>query len=297
MARGAKGGRARVSLRAVGLAALSALLTCAAAAQASTYQEITGVSYGPLGGERAVIFPALSPGATTVLLVHGGGWHEQTSEVPVRLYARLLQKQGFAVFDILYPQDSEGEGAFPLEPEAIETATTWAIANASTYNANPANVVLVGGSAGGNLAALAAERLDAAAPGTVDGVVSLSGPANLQALVPQWKKPAPALANLLALALGCPRLLGCSESYEREWSPVFNVPPAANCPAWLLFSAQVDEVPLSQSQEQQAALEAGGCDSTLHVVPGSKHSFSYWTAEWRRGERVETAIYSFISAH
>ncbi|MDQ6810715.1 MAG: alpha/beta hydrolase, partial [Actinomycetota bacterium] len=202
MAGGMKGRRARVGLRAAGLAALLALLSGVGAAQASSsYQEIQGVSYGPLGGDKVVIFPALSPGARTVLLVHGGGWHEQTSEVPQRLTAKELQKQGFAVFDVLYPQDSEAEGAFPLEPEAIETAITWAIANGPTYNANPANVVLVGGSAGGNLVEMAAGRLDALAPGTVQGVVSLSGPANLHALVPVWKKSAPILANLLALAL------------------------------------------------------------------------------------------------
>jgi acetyl esterase/lipase len=275
------------------LVALMVLFGITTAAQAKEPPPIKGVSYGPSPAELQTIYPAKEAGATTVIFVHGGGWRFQKLETEQGSDALGLQKEGFAVFNVNYPQDSPMELAFPLEPDAIETATSWAISHGESYNASPHNVVLLGGSAGGQLVAMAAEQLDAAVPGTVKAVITLSGPTNLKSLVElgQRHEIKTSLIHSLEQALGCgPSLTGCSEAFETEWSPTAHVPEVTACPAWLLFSAEADLVPITQADEMLAALEGAGCSAKLDVVAGKGHSFSYWPTV------AKADIYPFIKS-
>src|SRR6202161_4689295 len=177
MGRVLDGGVKRALSAAVVVAALS-LMQCSVAAaktKASSAPQpaISSLSYGPLEEEQLTVFPARSAGAPSVLLVHGGGWSKQANETEVPWVAEDLQSAGFAVFDANYPQDSNTQPAFPLEPEAITAAAEWVRANATSYHRSATNIVLVGGSAGGQLAEMTATRFPVAA------VVSLSGPTTL----------------------------------------------------------------------------------------------------------------------
>jgi acetyl esterase/lipase len=274
-------------------AASAAALLCAplAAAKQTRFPIFRGVSYGPSPAETATIYGQVRPGATTVVLVHGGGWRLQPLATEEGSEAKSLQVQGFVVFDVNYDQDSATERAFPLETNDIVAATEWAIANAASYGANPANVVLLGGSAGGQLVARAAEQLDAAKPGAVRAVISLSGPMNFSTLV--------ALAQngtikdrgyvlSIGQALGCNGdLAACSPGYEDEWSPALNI-PASGCPDWLLFSSEVDVVAQAQASEMLTDLQTAGCKATWDVVP-TGHGFSFWPTISRR-------VYAFVAA-
>jgi acetyl esterase/lipase len=255
------------------------------------------LSYGPRLRQLVDVFVSPTPNATTVILVHGGGWREYFALSQYAPESMALQQQGFTVFDINYRQDSETTAAFPLEPSDVMTATQWAIANAASFNANPGNVILLGGSAGGNLVALAAEQLDATAPGTVRAVVSLSGPMNFMSLLSLIERGMVTNEDFIFSvnqALG--RDPGSTifksrsevEAYPATWSPALHV-PARNCPAWLLFNSEAELIPLSQAQEMNADLLKAGCRSTLDVLPGSGHSFAYF-------RQVDRTIFSFIKA-
>jgi acetyl esterase/lipase len=274
------------------LGALGALLMLApgaalgARAKASaSLPESERVFYGPKLVQRAEVYPSARPGSPIVILVHGGGWRKQTGLYYLKKEALSLQSHGFTVYNINYRQDMYLP-AFPTEPDDVALATRYAIAHAAAYNGDPARVSYVAGSAGANIAALAAEKLDEAAPGTVRAVVSLSGPMNFETLIAMVKDGTITNENFIVSIFAA---MGGEEAdafepaawnaipaaTQREGSPALNI-PKRGCPSWLLFSSEVDLVPLSQSQEMDSELTAARCKSTLQVVPGSAHAFAYW---------------------
>jgi acetyl esterase/lipase len=300
---------------------LTALAATAASAQAFTEPPVRGVPYGPLPEEIVTIYtaPTTSAPAPTsapatsraafataaastglppaVVLVHGGGWRQQPNETEQPTAAQGLRDHGFVVFDVNYPQAGFYTTAFPKEPEAIAAAVGWVHEHAAEFGADPENIVLLGGSAGGHLVnVVGEERL----PG-VRAVISLSGPTNLVSLLSlaQHQETTSSLAISIAMALGCGRntvgwakVLFCGPAnvaLAEQFSPVQHV-GTAPCPNWLLFSAEEDLVPLSQQQEFLPALQAGGCSGSLSVVPGKGHAFGYW---YYAGPQ----IYSFIAAN
>jgi acetyl esterase/lipase len=272
--------------------ALAGALAGAAAPASATLPIYREVAYGPEPAEKATIYAQTKAGSTAVVLIHGGGWRLQKLPTEDGFQSKSLQMHGFTVFDINYTQDSPTERAFPLETNDVMAATRWAIEHAAEYGANPSNFVLLGGSAGGQLAARSAELLDEAAPGTVRAVVSLSGPMNFATLIQLalngTLKDRPYILSI-GQALGCTGALAtCSPSYEAEWSPALNIPPAAACPAWLLVSSEVDVVATQQEQEMLADLQAGGCSASNVLVP-TGHGFSYWTT-------VAPQIFAFAGA-
>jgi acetyl esterase/lipase len=246
------------------------------AAQAQKQYLPLGISYGPNAEEVLNVFPAQAPGAATVVLVHGGGWRVQRLRTERSEEAEELQEQGFTVFNIDYPQDTPSMAAFPLEPEAIENAIRYARAHAALYDGNPENIVLLGGSAGGNLVELAAEQIP------VRAVIALSGPSNLRALLEQ-KLKVEKIGEDVEQALGCLES-ACSPSFAEEWSPALHV---SLCPVWQLYSSKGDPVPLSQAQGMLGALRSAGCTANLTVLGGGKHAFEYWP-------QIRHELFSFI---
>jgi len=203
------------------------------------------VHYGPLPEEVLTTFPAGEP---TVVLVHGGYWEHQTRVTELKGTAKVLQKEGFTVVDVDYPQATEeGQTVFPLEPEAVERATEWALGHSQ-------HIVMLGESAGGHLAALTAEALYP----RVAGVVALSAPMNLWTLLSAGKP-----RHGVHRALNCENT-ACSERYALKWSPVSHVV----CIPFLMGYYRKDTIPVSQGFEMQAALP---CESKLVVVPGEGH--------------------------
>lgn len=286
-------------LSALAVAGLAAAPSACASTISSAYGPVyEGVRYGPSYVEHMDVFESTSRPAPIVILIHGGGWRFATALSQYASESKALQAQGFTVFDIQYIQDSTTRPAFPYEPNDVILATRWAIANAAKFHADPTNVVLLGGSAGGHLAAVAAEQLDKANPGTVRGVVSLSGPMNLASmwkLVENGEFTGEGFIYSLEQALG--RLPGETvfssqserEAYPAAWSPALHV-ASQGCPKWLLFHSQEEKIPLSQAQEMTSALSKAGCGVNLQVVPGAKHAFSYWGS-------VASTIFSFIRSN
>ncbi len=135
----------------------------------------TTVSYGSSPYQTVTVYPVPTTGAPLVMLVHGGGWDSKPGFNYLHTEATDLHDAGFAVFDVNYDTMPRSHGAFPLEIDDVVNATAWAIAHADVYGADPTNVEMIGGSAGGQLVAMAAEALNAAAPGTVRSIVTLSG--------------------------------------------------------------------------------------------------------------------------
>lgn len=262
--------------RTVAVGMLVGSLAFAPAASASVRQDAR-VFYGAASTEFANVYqPAPMPaGAPVVVLVHGGGWRFQTNNntaAGIEKEAKQMAAHGALVFDIDYPQDSETEAAFPLEVHAVQLAAEYAAGHASAYRANGAKVILVGGSAGGQLVERVAERV----PTLISKVIALSGPSDFVKLKAEEAELSSAFRRSVNRALGCELAVGCPLAWQREWSPVDNI---AAGPSWLLFTSAEDKtVPPPQTYEMGEALTAANDPVRVVTVPGAQHAFGYWEA-------------------
>lgn len=91
-----------------------------------------------------------------VVLLHGGGWHSGDKEPKLAKTAEDLAKRGYVVANVNYRLSSTTKKSFPEAVIDVKAAIRWFRANAATYNLNPDKIGGVGGSAGGNLIAMAA---------------------------------------------------------------------------------------------------------------------------------------------
>ncbi|MEO6053955.1 MAG: alpha/beta hydrolase [Chthoniobacterales bacterium] len=102
-------------------------------------------------GQYLDFYPSQHSGvAPCVVVVHGGGWRGgDTQELPA--LNSILAKNGYAVASVSY--HLAPESAWPVPYEDIVTAMQFLRANATRFNINPDCLIMLGRSAGGQLAA------------------------------------------------------------------------------------------------------------------------------------------------
>lgn len=87
-----------------------------------------------------------------VIDIHGGGWH-YGSPNDDDTFSCFLADKGYAVFSI--PYRLAPDFTFPTQLDDVRRAIAWIHANAVEFGADSTRIVLMGRSAGGNLALLA----------------------------------------------------------------------------------------------------------------------------------------------
>lgn len=112
---------------------------------------------GP-GGELAARIYTAGSGAERPLLLflHGGGFVLGNLDTHDELARMLTAKVGAVTVSVAYRLAPENP--FPAASDDCLAALAWAAANARDLGADPARLVVIGDSAGGNLAALTALR-------------------------------------------------------------------------------------------------------------------------------------------
>lgn len=229
----------------------------------------TKVWYGNLKLQTVDIYRGAKANSRLVVLVHGGAWESDDAAWNSN-QALNLQAAGDAVFVVNYRSDSPTQAAFPMEVDDVVAGTQWSIKHAATYNADPKNVIYVGGSAGGTLVSLATERLNTTGHRIIEAVVTLSGATDFTLIKP--------LDVEQAQALGC-KPTSCSPAVEKAASPAEHV-TKGTCPArWLTINGSKEKTPLPQAEAMHDALQKQGCDSTLVIHPGDDHAWQYWNSE------------------
>ncbi|HET9396716.1 MAG TPA: alpha/beta hydrolase, partial [Nitrospiraceae bacterium] len=220
-----------------------------------------------------------------VVYVHGGGWqsghtrHSGAFENWPEVLASLARR-GYVVASLEYRLS--GEAKFPAAIHDVKNAIKWLRASAARFAIDPQRVVIWGGSAGGQLAALAA---------TSCGVQELAPPTSqtapeaqsdcVQGLVAWYGvfeiAPTPALAsNAGEVTSPIGKYLGCVPGkcvdIAALASPVTHADPKD--PPALLIHGELDRVvPVSQSREFDRVLKGKGVASDLIVIPAVDHSF------------------------
>ncbi|WP_328609642.1 alpha/beta hydrolase [Amycolatopsis sp. NBC_00345] len=138
------------------------------------------VRYGPEPDQVAdVFFPPDAAPAALVLVLHGGSWRVENDRGYLEPEARALAANGYAVANVEYRRVGAGGGwptTFTDVALAVDTLPAL-VARQWPGRVDTERVVLLGHSAGGQLAlwAAARDRLPEGAPGRRPGPVPLAG--------------------------------------------------------------------------------------------------------------------------
>jgi acetyl esterase/lipase len=221
--------------------------------------------------------------------VHGGGWiGGGRGEAPA--WNRWLNGRGMVVFDVDYrlppPERSQDEVA------DVQSALRWVAAHATRCGADPDRISLMGHSAGGNLALLAAYRGATERQPPVRCVVNLYGPADLTDL---WATSGSRryVDSCLGSYLGG-RPDEVPERYAAA-SPLRHVTAAAP-PTLTVLGTSDRIVPAGQARRLAAALEDAGVYSETVLLPATDHAFDInWGGFATQVAR--TAIGDFLDRH
>lgn len=235
------------------LALLGAVTAVSTAAEAPLVQR--DLLYTVAGGERLTLdlFRPATPGPHPVVVaVHGGAWTSgdktQLEEVCQGFTAR-----GYAVACIDYRLAPRHP--FPAALHDVHAAVRFLRQSSPDLGLDPSRIALLGTSAGGHLAALAALREDG--PETrVGAVIDLYGPADLT-------DPSIAHNPVMVSLFGGPEGL-------REASPLRWV--RAGAPPFLIVHGEKDVVVApAQSLALATALRAQGDEATVLLVRRAGH--------------------------
>ncbi len=226
------------------------------------------LAYGAHPRHRLDVFrPAGADPCPALLFVHGGGWESGTKALYPAV-AREFVALGYVVVLInyrLYPAVT-----YPDFVQDAAAALRWVVGHIADYGGDPGAITLAGHSAGAHIVALlgldarflAEQGVD---PAVVRGVVGMSGPLDL-----------PALIAYLEERLGWH---GTGAHLSAIMGGMHNLPVASatiharpNAPPFLLLHGRDDRlVPWQQSQRLADALEAAGSDVRLLVLDGVNH--------------------------
>jgi alpha-L-fucosidase 2 len=220
------------------------------------------VEYGRAGGQSLQLDAYIPEGAgpfPAAILVHGGGWVAGDRSRNVEpLFAPLLEG-GFACLSISYRLANQLT-IFGAAVEDVELAVRYVQSRAQEFRVDRERMTLIGESAGGQLAAMAA--LGGAGP-AVKAAVAFYAPLDLEDLARNAKMiPEPFRGMLGALRLG-------------ELSPIRRV--HRGMPPFLLIHGTADAVvPFEQSRAMCREIRKVGGECDLLAVKGGGHGLRWW---------------------
>ena len=150
------------------------------------------IEYSRVAGAPLMLDAAIPRGTgpfPAVIIVHGGGWVRGDRRVDVQPLFQPLMEAGFAWFSISYRLMTDVT-KFGDVVQDVEAAIRFVKSHAAEYRVNSSRIALIGESAGGQLAVIAAK---APSPELrVRAVVALYAPTDLLSLaqdskyVPRW---------------------------------------------------------------------------------------------------------------
>jgi acetyl esterase/lipase len=223
-------------------------------------------------------------GRVALVMVHGGGFAGGSPDDLSR-QARLAARQGWVTFNLDYRTTAvlgtSGE-AWPAEAEDVRAGIEWVRAHAAEYGADPRKIVLLGASAGGTLAALAAAEPD----GPVRAVALWSAPTDLRTLVPDATGSVPACDdNIQCVEFWrnpwVTNLIGCTpDACPDRYDAASPVVQATGLPPAYVANASNEIVPVVQPEAFADVIRAGGVEVELEILSGSRHAQTYTESVW-----------------
>ena len=240
--------------------------------QESPARTLNDIVYSRAGGADLLMDASLAASGVqtpAVIIVHGGGWVRGDRRIDVRPLFKPLSDAGFAWFSISYRLASNVT-EFGVAVDDVEAAVRYIKAHAAEYNIDPNRIALVGESAGGQLAAMAALRGRPAS--SVRAVVGFYMPADLVSLL---KNSSYIPSQIRSQVIGTPweTLVTAGLSLL---SPIDNV--RRDMPPFLLIHGTSDPlVPFRQSEEMCNRMRQVGASCEICPLEGAGHGLRWWS--------------------
>jgi acetyl esterase/lipase len=217
--------------------------------------------YFPLSPEPGKTYPA-------VVMIHGGGWTSGSKHAKRELnVCGNLARAGYIAMSIDYVLSDRKQVVWPQNLHDCQTAVRWLRKNAAELSVDAENIGVIGGSAGGHLAAMVTlltqeDGLDAKDPYEewtcrVKCGVDLYGPNDLTDykdlnMIGKTREEAPELYRQASPI-----------SYARKNSP----------PMLIMHGTADTTVAVRQSELLAEALKKVGAHAELIVIPDAPHTF------------------------
>lgn len=222
-------------------------------------REMRNIEYSRAGGQplRMDAYVPDGPGPfPAAVIVHGGAWVAGDRLRNVEPLFQPLLAAGVACFSISYRLATHFS-LFGVAIDDVAAAVRYVRAHAPEFKVDPARIALIGESAGGQLASMAALRQ---AGSVVKAVVALYSPADLEPF---------------RLAMQGMPLAGLLRTPLQELSPLRHV--RRGMPPFLLIHGTADAlVPFEQSEKMCRAIRNAGAVCDLIAVKGGGHGLRLW---------------------
>ncbi len=232
---------------------------------------INDIEYARPDGISLRMDAYVQPGSRSVpavILVHGGGWVAGDRRREVQPLFKPLEDAGFSWFSISYRLASDVT-QFGVAIDDVSSAISYVRTHAAEFNVDPDRIALVGESAGGQLAAMAALRGGAGTP--VRAVVALYTPTDLAALLKNSQYIPAQIRDGVRGTPWEPFILAALT----KLSPIDNV--RRDMPPFLFIHGTADQlVPLSQSVEMCDRMREVGASCEVYRVDGAGHGIRWW---------------------
>lgn len=250
-----------------------------------------------------------------IIYLHGSGWHYAGKDFGTRPFFRHLTHQGHVVADLAYTLAPQA-GLLAMVAD-VKRALAWMKHHARDLGIERERIVLMGGSAGGHLALLAAytpnhptlDPADVTVDTTVRAVISYYGPPDLRAQFASFDQ----LPGLTGVSRVERSFMGYLEKrFGFSVIPVHSLLPSflggtpaqvpqlydlaspcrhvgSHCPATLLLQGTHDFSGVTpEVRKLHAALRRAGCRSFLFELPDTEHGFDLYKPEWSPAAQAAT---------
>jgi acetyl esterase/lipase len=212
-----------------------------------------------------------------IVRIHGGGWiYGARGDLP--LWREWLNELGYEVFEVDYRMPPKAASVLEGLGD-VKCAIGWVLLNASKYNIDTNRISLMGNSAGGHLALLAAYSMgDPALPSSCEApeakirsVVNIYGGADIGLLYRTTGSPG--LGRLIADAYGG----GSPAAFALKVpSPLNHI--KAQSPPTITVQGEADRIcPVEQAAVLDKALTAVGVYHETYYFPWADHAYD---ANW-----------------
>jgi acetyl esterase/lipase len=229
-----------------------------------------------LGADRKELADLYLPAAAKpgekrpgVVIIHGGGWTGGVRDAKREInIGTTLAENGYVGLSIDYIlQTKDGPKIWPQNVYDCKTAVRWLRANAEKYQIDVDHIGVIGGSAGGHLAAMVGvtgpkDGLDPAGP---YGEHSCA----VQAVVDMYGPMANSLKRIQTLV---DPMNPKAEELMRQVTPLSHL-DKADPPVLILHGTADTTVDLADSEVFAEALTKAGVVNELIVIPGAPHTF------------------------
>jgi acetyl esterase/lipase len=247
---------------------------------------ITGITYAQRGGHAlqldlylpAQALPAQAKAGSVpgIVFVHGGGWRTGVRANFAPMAIRMAER-GYAAATISYRLSPEA--LYPAAVQDARAAVRWMRSHAAEYGIDPGRIAIGGGSAGGQIAALAGvtpglARFDPedgadAVSSAVQAIVNIDGLSDFTSEAARKNEDDPAKQPSSAGAWFGGRFAEKAALW-REASPLFYV--NARTPPILFIGSAQPRFSVGR-EEMVARMREHGVASRVVLLPDTPHSF------------------------